>query len=359
MLRDLGFAALTTVGCGVVMTRGGGSGMRGMKVFFYALVALLALGAAPQASEDPESLNWTGCGITRKAFMNELADAYKEVSGVEIALSGGGATRGIREVGKKGTDLGGSCRHTLPFTEEDSTIAIPIAWDALCIVVHKDNPINNITRAQLEGILSGKITDWSELGNSENYGPITVHARESKVSGVGYMGRTMIFADADREFKTDVKHPSSGPLEKAVGSDLQGIGLSGYSSAKRRENLKILAFDGTSLSADTIRDGSYGLARPLFLTVHKDYKNDPVVRDFVAWSRAEDGGQHVIRSTGSVPVIDATDAIWERYFAHMSLARQDTDALRRIMSDLLSEGPSEEPEQHAELIHGASSGGSN
>ena len=43
-------------------------------------------------------LFWSGCGISKKAFMKELAKAYKDKTGVEIKLTGGGATKGIRNV---------------------------------------------------------------------------------------------------------------------------------------------------------------------------------------------------------------------------------------------------------------------
>ena len=41
-------------------------------------------------------LNWTGCGITKKAFMKELAAAYEANTGSSVKLTGGGATKGIR-----------------------------------------------------------------------------------------------------------------------------------------------------------------------------------------------------------------------------------------------------------------------
>ena len=43
-----------------------------------------------------EEVSWTGCGITKKAFMTEIAKAYEKNTGVKVALSGGGATKGIR-----------------------------------------------------------------------------------------------------------------------------------------------------------------------------------------------------------------------------------------------------------------------
>ena len=33
-----------------------------------------------------EELSWTGCGITKKAFMKEAAAAYKKKTGIKIKL---------------------------------------------------------------------------------------------------------------------------------------------------------------------------------------------------------------------------------------------------------------------------------
>jgi phosphate transport system substrate-binding protein len=41
------------------------------------------------------TLKWAGCGITKKAFMAELALAYENKTGIRIELEGGGATKGI------------------------------------------------------------------------------------------------------------------------------------------------------------------------------------------------------------------------------------------------------------------------
>ena len=35
--------------------------------------------------------------------------------------------------------------------------------DAVVAVVHKDNPLENITQAQLKDIFTGKITNWEDL----------------------------------------------------------------------------------------------------------------------------------------------------------------------------------------------------
>lgn len=98
---------------------------------------------------------------------------------------GGGATLGIQAVGEQAVDFGGSCRHCLPELKEDklSLRLNLVAWDALAVVVHPDNPIQSISRKQPEQILKQEITDWSELGLPAP--PIAVITREGKTSESG------------------------------------------------------------------------------------------------------------------------------------------------------------------------------
>ena len=65
--------------------------------FIFLLLLLSLLPLSTQALE----LSWVGCGITRNAFMADLAAAYKEKTGVDITIAGGGATKGIREITSK------------------------------------------------------------------------------------------------------------------------------------------------------------------------------------------------------------------------------------------------------------------
>jgi phosphate transport system substrate-binding protein len=52
-------------------------------------LALLVSGAIESGLQAAVQLAWTGCGITKKAFMLEAAKAYKAKTGITIKLSGG------------------------------------------------------------------------------------------------------------------------------------------------------------------------------------------------------------------------------------------------------------------------------
>ena len=251
--------------------------------------------------DDNNVIRWAGCGITKKAFMAELAAAYQEKTHVKVIMEGGGATRGIRESVALKIDIGGTCRMPLPefnHSELYSTVH-PVAWDALAVIVHPDNPIESFTTQQIRDIYLGKIKNWKQLGGKN--APIHLYVRKSKISGVGYAVRQYIFQDSGIDFQTKYKVPSSGPLEKGIEKDPLAIGITGISSARKR-NVKIAQFDGKSPTYENLRDGSYGLYRPLYLVTGPAPSQK--VKDFLLFATSDEG-RKVIRSTGTVPYQDA------------------------------------------------------
>ena len=150
------------------------------------LVAAFSLPATAAEPHPDNVLTWAGCGITKKAFMAELAKAYENKTGVKVVLQGGGATRGIRETVALHLDLGGTCRMSLPGEDRSELHANlhPVAWDALVLITHKNNPVKNLNSDQVRDIYLGKITDWKQLGGKP--GPLHLYIRRGKISGVGY-----------------------------------------------------------------------------------------------------------------------------------------------------------------------------
>lgn len=255
-----------------------------------------------------EIIQWTGCGISKKAFMSELAKAYTKKSGVEIKLSGGGATKGIRQAANGTVHIGGACRVIIPNSDEErNAFQIPVAWDALVVFVNKKNPVDNISFKQLHEVYSGKITNWKQLGGND--APIELYVRRGKLSGVGRTIRELVFANYDQEFKATYVVKSSGPVEKGVLKNVNGLGISGYSSAKKRD-LKLLKLDGKAPNYDNIKNGSYALYRPLYLVIKRGNKV-PLVRDFVKYAVSKEG-QDIIRSQGTVPYAEAIHLVMKQ-----------------------------------------------
>ncbi|HEB95534.1 MAG TPA: phosphate ABC transporter substrate-binding protein [Sedimenticola thiotaurini] len=248
------------------------------------------------------TLSWVGCGITKKAFMAELAEAYRKETGTEITIEGGGATKGIRKVAAIGADLGGSCRYRLENNEkEEGVVFNPVAWDALVVITHPGNPVESISMEQIKRLYRGEINNWKELGGEDR--PLKLFARKGKISGVGLSIRQLVFGDLDMSFAADRFYPSSGPLEKAVEKDPAAIAITGISSARKRK-VKILSLEGRRPSYENIKSGNYLLYRPLYLVTRPQGEHADEIARFLAFSHSRKG-REIIRANGVVPYLEA------------------------------------------------------
>ena len=102
---------------------------------------------------------------------------------------------------------------------------------------------------------------------------------------------------------------SSGPLEKGVVSNINGIATTGVSSAKRRD-VKILKLEGHAPSYENIKSGNYLLYRPLYL-VTQGSKSDKRVKDFITFALSREG-RNIIRKAGTVPYADAIHLVMKQ-----------------------------------------------
>ncbi|MCW8956696.1 MAG: phosphate ABC transporter substrate-binding protein [Gammaproteobacteria bacterium] len=273
-----------------------------MRHFFFNCLFLLSIIFPYNSFADAKNLNWSGCGISKKAYMTDLAKAYETKKGVSINLQGGGATKGIRQVADNTTDIGGACRYYLPGNKVEESVAFePVAWDALVVIVNKNNPVEDISFQQVHDLYSGKITNWKQLGGKD--APIKLFTRQGKISGVGYTIRKLIFANPEKTFARSTEFKSSGPLEKAILEDELAIGITGISSARLRD-LKILTLDGKAPDYLSIRRGNYSLYRPLFLTYNPLSKDVDTIKDFINFAHSSIG-RKIMKKNGVVPYLEA------------------------------------------------------
>lgn len=290
-----------------------------------AVIAAMLAGVAmiPPAAQADSKLTWAGCSISKNAFMKEMAEAYEKKTGVKIDLKGGGATRGIRDVASGEMQIGGTCRQTLddPKTvmtvpEERRVQLTPVAWDALVVIVNKDNPIESISMDQVRALYTGKLSNWKQLGGRD--APIELYVRKGKISGVGRTIREIVFGNYDQEFVAKHVVEESATLEKDMVTNPNGIGITGVSSARKLgSSAKILKLDGKDASYENIKNGSYTMYRPLYMVVHLQNQN-PEARKFVSFVMGPQGKQ-IMRDVGTVPYEDAI-GLWLKYIEQQNKA---------------------------------------
>jgi len=290
-----------------------------MKKQFIFILHLLFSISLSAVADSTQSLNWVGCGISKKAYVTDLALGFEKKTNIHINIKGGGATKGIRDVASHSADLGGSCRYRLPEDPREANAGFsPVAWDALVVITHKDNPVESLTMNQIKDIYSGRLTNWKDIGGPDM--KIKLFTRESRFSGVGRTIRKLLFADYNFEMESTQAFKSSGPLEKSIVATPYSIGITGISSAKLRD-LKIMKLDDVYPSYENIKLGKYQLYRPLYITYNTRSEKSDLVNQFIRYTNSREG-REIMRKNGTLPYREAMQLVIKQLNQDLSAFRK-------------------------------------
>jgi len=241
------------------------------------------------------------CGITKIAYLTKLNAAYAKKTNQDMKVVGrGGAPRAIQLMGAQKVVISSGCRPPLGLKGEENVQAHQVAWGAIVAIVNIKNPISNITSQQFKDILTGKITNWQEVGGKDE--PIQVYARTGKTSGVGYSVRMVLFNDKETSFTEDSRRKgSSGPIRRAVTKGENIFAVDDFVTASKYKRLKILSIDGVKPSKETIQNGEYKYYRPLFLYSYGDPSGEN--KKFLEFALSKEG-QKIISDNDVVNLLE-------------------------------------------------------
>ena len=280
--------------------------MSEFKGIFFAF-ALLSISSNSFA--DTVELNLVSCHVSKDAYVTDLVNAYREKTGIHINVHAGNSTSTIRDVQIGVADIGGTSRYLIPNEKRETGVKLlPVAWDALAIIVHKDNPVESISHDQAKAIYTGRIRYWSELRGNEQ--KIEVYAHKNKISGNGRTLRELLFSNTEKKFHTRRVFDSIEELEQALTQNPNAIAITGVSSA-HMQDVKIVAFNGVKPSIQNIKTGDYSLYRPLFLMYDPHSPNIESVKDFIRFVLSKTG-QDVMHSNGVVPYREAMNLVMKK-----------------------------------------------
>ncbi|HHY46840.1 MAG TPA: phosphate ABC transporter substrate-binding protein [Firmicutes bacterium] len=248
---------------------------------------------APAGGATPSHETLTIAGSTSvQPFAELLAESFMKIhGGVSINVQGGGSSAGARAAMTGVAGIGAMSRELAP--EEKSLHEIMIARDGIAIIVHPDNPVDDLTLDQVRRIFSGEIKRWSEVGGPDK--PIHVVSREE---GSGTRGSFDEMVMHGREVTpAAVVQDSNGAVRETVAGDKSAIGYISLGLVDKR--VKGLKIDGVEPSVENVRLGRYSIARP-FLFVTRDAPQG-LAKEFIDFVLSPDS-QAVLLREGLVPV---------------------------------------------------------
>ena len=96
--------------------------------------------------------------------MEKLAESYKTVnSGAEIEIQESDSTTGMNSAAEGTCDIGMASRDLKDSETGAGLTPTVIAKDGIVVIVNNENKVDNMTKAQVNDVFRGTITDWSAI----------------------------------------------------------------------------------------------------------------------------------------------------------------------------------------------------
>lgn len=270
-----------------------------MKKFIIAAALLLAGFATASAQKIKGS-------DTVLPLSQKEAEEYMKVNpSATVTVTGGGSGVGISALMEGTTDIAQASRR-MKFDEKqkiqkegDKVKETVVAYDALAIVVHPSNPVTDLTREQLEGIFTGRITNWKEVGGADM--KIVPYSRETSSGTYEFFKESVL---RNRNYMNGIMSmPATGAIIQSISQTKGGIGYVGL--AYLNDNVKAVhvSYDGgqsyTAPSVANAKNGSYPIVRPLYY--YYMAHSEQAVKPFVDYILSP-AGQQIVQEIGFIPV---------------------------------------------------------
>jgi phosphate transport system substrate-binding protein len=215
-------------------------------------IAALLLGfsfAAPTTAFADTSINIAG-STALLPLVKDAAGLYQQQHpDVKISVSGGGSGTGIAQVAQKAIDIGDSDILAPAHPElVDSRVAVT----GFAVIINTDVTVKSLTKKQVQDIFSGAVSNWKEVGGSDQKIVVINRPRSS--------GTRAVFV---KTLMGSATISDSGLVEEATGTVVSVVkttpGAVSYAAFSGTHNQAVneVAIEGVAATEDNVITGKY------------------------------------------------------------------------------------------------------
>ena len=182
-------------------------------------------------------------------------------------------------------------------------VMTPIAKEAFVFFVHQDNPVANLTLAQVQDIYTKKITNWKEVGGNDE--PILAFQRpENSGSQTIMLAKVMNGIKMATPLKEEFAGTMGGIINEVAAYRNYSASI-GYSfrfyatGMNHNENIRFIAVEGIEPTIENISDGTYPFTVNVYAVTKKEVSDNS--QKLIDWILSEQG-QRLIEQCGYVPI---------------------------------------------------------
>jgi phosphate transport system substrate-binding protein len=288
-----------------------------MRLSAATLAAMLALHCGPAAAR---TLIQNKGSDTLVNVAQAWAENYHKVSpDVAVAVSGGGSGTGIAAMINGTVDIANASRQMkskeleLARKRGQDPVEHIVGYDALAVYLHKNNPAESLSIAKLAEIYGegGNAKKWTDIGINVpgcKRQKIIVVSRQNNSGTYAYFRKAVLGPRRDFKLGTHDMHGSKDVVD-LVEETPCAIGYSGLAYATKHVKMACVSKKQREAcatpSVESASDGSYPIARPLFMYTNGEPKGE--VKKYLDWIRSDEG-QCIILKKGYAPARAVTCA---------------------------------------------------
>ncbi|MGK3142748.1 PstS family phosphate ABC transporter substrate-binding protein [Pantoea sp. C2G6] len=259
-----------------------------MRILLLLIVTLLPGLALAQPGTLAGNLSSVGSDTLGYLMTLWGEDFSRQAPGVNLQVQASGSSTaptalaaGAAQLGPMSRPMQADERQAFEARYGYPPLAVPVAMDALVVVVNQRNPLQQISRSQLDAIFSvtrlcgahAAPLRWGDLGLTGAAWarrPIQRYGRNSASGTWGFFKQQVL---CQGDFRSDVaEFPGSAAVVQAVAANPRSIGYASFGF--HLSGVKMLAItnprgEAVTPDAAAIRSGRYPWARPLYLYVNK------------------------------------------------------------------------------------------
>lgn len=274
-----------------------------MKKMLIALSVLMFTGAAV-INAQKVSCKIKGSDTVLPLSQKE-AEAFNKQTGSSVSVTGGGSGVGLSALMSGTTDIAQSSR-SMKMDEKmkmkDAGKAYKetiIAYDALAVIVNPKNKIDQLTREQLEGIFTGKITNWKDVGGADM--KIIVYSRETSSGTYEFFKEHVL--NKKNYVSSALLMPATGAIVQSISQTEGAIGYVGLAYIEKDVKALKVSYDKgktfVAPSVENAKNKTYPVTRPLYYYYLTSVEKN--IKPFVDYILSAEG-QKIVANEGYIPV---------------------------------------------------------
>ncbi|MCF6173794.1 MAG: PstS family phosphate ABC transporter substrate-binding protein [Campylobacteraceae bacterium] len=248
-------------------------------------------------------MKYVGSSTIGGTILPHLAKDFSIKSGIvfkKIEIPGSG--KGIAALLADKTRLAGISRNIKDKERAKGLRFFIIAYDAIGVIVNKNNPIKNLSEEQLKKIFSGEIINWNEVGGADlPIKTITEKLGEKRATQIVFTElifetKKLIGTYGPNNIEVDK------PVDEAifVGQNQGAIAATSMVFFKGNTDVHSISINGVEPTEKNIADGSYPISRPLEFVTKKDV--DEGTLKFLNYAYSKDAQEYINKTFVAVKV---------------------------------------------------------